>query len=377
MDRQRRDLFRAAAGLGSATLLAAAPAQATAPQVGRASRSDKALRETLRRILGAMPQRPAPRFTVLETAALPGGRRDKIEYLVEPADPLLGAPEDRVRAYLFTPDHAPGARLPAIIAIHQDGAHSHIGKSEPAGLAGDPTMFYGLELFQRGYAVICPDRFTHAERRRATPNDITSIDPDRDGRLMDHRMGQLLLRGRTTYGKEAYDLMAATDILVSLPHVAPDRIGCIGHSAGGNAAAYFMFMDPRVHAGVSSCGMFSLCEFFHESAPRRRMAGFALPGLAGVGDAGDYLALTSPRPMLLTRGLWEWGKRGQYRGFSERHVQDTRAIEARARRAYGDGPNSPLTVIYFDENGGDHALPPGVKQAVYAWLEEQLKPDVA
>jgi hypothetical protein len=67
-----------------------------------------------------------------------------------------------------------------MIAIHQDGLQSHIGKSEPAGLIGDKNLFYGLELFQRGYVVICPDRFGHAERRRVSPNDLTSIDPERD-----------------------------------------------------------------------------------------------------------------------------------------------------------------------------------------------------
>lgn len=38
----------------------------------------------------------------------------------------------------------------------------------------------------------------------------------------------------------------------------------------------------------------------------------------------------------------------------------------------GDGPDSPFKAIYFDEEGGNHALPPGVKREVYAWLDRQL-----
>lgn len=86
-------------------------------------------------------------------------------------------------------------------------------------------LHYGLELFQRGHVVLCPDRFGHAERRRVIPNDLNSIDPDRDDKLLSHRVGQLLLRGRTSFGKEAYDLMRAADILTALPFVDADRLG--------------------------------------------------------------------------------------------------------------------------------------------------------
>src|SRR5205085_9397447 len=100
--------------------------------------------------------------------------------------------DDKIRAYLFFPHHKPQEKLPAIVAIHQDGPQSHIGKSEPAGLAGADDQHYGVELFKRGYVVICPDRVGHAERRRVTPNDLASIDEARDDMLLEHRVGQLL-----------------------------------------------------------------------------------------------------------------------------------------------------------------------------------------
>lgn len=137
--------------------------------------SDENLRASLARVLGKMPTRPNSGFKVLESVDLPGGRRHKIEYLAETGDPVLATPNDYIRAYLFEPNHKSGQRLPAIVAIHQDGPQSHIGKSEPAGLIGDKNLFYGLELFQRGYVVICPDRFYHAERRRVVPNDLTRL----------------------------------------------------------------------------------------------------------------------------------------------------------------------------------------------------------
>jgi hypothetical protein len=236
-DRTRRHLLFgiAAAGL---------PAPAPARKDERANRDKlspqrppESLHSALMRVLGEMPVRLLSNIKVLESVPLDGGRRDKIEFLSEPADPLFNAPADMIRAYLFVPDRR-NQVLPAVVAIHQDGPQSHLGKSEPAGLAGDKNQYYGLELFQRGYVVLCPDRFGHAERRRTSPNDIASIDADRDDDLLNHRVGQLLLKSRTMFGKEVYDLMVATDVLTSLNYVDQNRVGAIGHSAGGNILIY-------------------------------------------------------------------------------------------------------------------------------------------
>ncbi len=332
------------------------------------------LKEDLTRVLGGMPARPAPKFAILESVPLDNGWRYKIEFLSEPANPIFNTPVDLIRAYLLVPDHQEGKKLPAVLAIHQDGPQSNIGKSEPAGLAGDSSLYYGLELYQRGFVVLCPDRFYHAERRRVTPNDVTSVNEERDDQLMNHWAGQLLLTGRNTVGKEAHDLLVSTDVLASLDYVDANRIGAIGHSAGGNAMAYFMFLDQRVKVGVSSCGLFSLVNFFNENAPKKRMGCLAMPGLALVGDSDDYLAFLAPRPVLLTRGLWEWGRDNSVdKASSEAHVAETRKMEAHARDRYSElGESAKLKVIYFDEDGGNHAFPPGVRLQAYRWLQQHL-----
>lgn len=338
------------------------------------SRDSTNLRHSLTQVLGGMPHRPTPDFKTLESTKLESGWRHKIEFIAEPPDPLFETPQDVIRAYLFVPNLASKQQAPAIVAIHQDGPQSHIGKSEPAGLAGDKNLHYGLELFQRGYVVICPDRFGHAERRRVTPNDITSIDADRDDGLLNQRVGQLLLRSRTAFGKEAYDLMVTTDVLTELDYVDKGRIGAIGHSAGGHNLVFFMFLDSRIRAGVSSCGLFSVLHFYSESAAKKRLAAFALPGLASVGDSADYLGLVSPRPVLLTRGLWEWGQTGDEALFSKKHVAEMQEMEAHARKFYErDSASRNLQAIYFDESGGNHDFPPLVREQTYAWLDQNLK----
>jgi len=167
--------------------------------------------------------------------------------------------------------------------------------------------------------------------------------------------------------------MVVTDLLASLPFVDHDRIGAIGHSAGGHNLVFHMFLDRRIKCGVSSCGLFSVMNFYAEYAPKRRLAAYALPELERVGDSADYLAMVTPRAVRLTRGLWEWGTDGADRARSEAHVRETREIEARAREAYAEvGSTGNLEVVYFDEAGGNHDFPIGVRTDSYAWLERQL-----
>ena len=336
-------------------------------------------REALLNVLGTFPQRPPVNVDTLESAQLESGWRYKIEYLSEPADNLFDEPEDRIRAYLFIPQHKPDQRLPAIVAIHQDAQYSHLGKFEPAGLDIDDGKHqyyddqkYGLELFLRGYVVICPDRFGHAERRRIPQGDTMLVNQERDADLYNHRVGQVLLKGRTSPGKEAYDLMRAVDVLYSLDVVDTNRIGAIGHSAGGYNLVYFMFADPRVKAGISSCGFFELLNFFNDKEPVKRWASSALPGLAKVGKSADYLAALAPRPILLTRGKGEWSGHPDGERRSAKHVQETVDLERYSRERYqalNAGDN--LKVIYFD---GGHFFTLSVKKIAYHWLDKYLNP---
>ncbi|NIR49784.1 acyl-CoA thioester hydrolase, partial [candidate division KSB1 bacterium] len=135
------------------------------------------------------------------------------------------------------------------MAIHQDGPFTHIGKSEPAGLDGNENLHYGLELFKRGYVVICQDRYYHAERRRIPNPGQAGSHMMRDLNRWLKWAGQLILKGRTHFGKEVYDLMRAVDVLYTYDFVDRDKIGAIGHSAGGNVLVYFMFVDQRVTVG--------------------------------------------------------------------------------------------------------------------------------
>ena len=333
-------------------------------------------RETLTALLGKMPRPPALHVDTLEKTRVDKGWRFKIKYLAEDSDTYYHTPNDYIYAYLLVPFEAADHPLPGIIAIHQDGPHDYLGKSEVAGLAGDPEQYYGKELFERGYIVICPDRFYHAQRRRiSNPDTVADLYDNGYILMLDNWAGQLLCAGCTCMGKEVYDLERSMDVLYATKGVDWNRIGAIGHSAGGNVLAYSMFADPRVKAGASSCGVFEFARWYDEDMPMKRYAFLAIPGFKDRATTADYVGMIAPRPFLMTRGTEEWGydtpKTTQE---SLDHVNMTKKLEAAARVYYRKkNVSDRLKTIYFDENGGFHAFPPKVKETVCAWLDSYLK----
>jgi len=136
----------------------------------------------------------------------------------------------RVGAILFLPPLKPGARAPAMLCLHPTGA---LGKGIVAGLGGRANRQYGLELAQRGFVTLSPDY------------------PSFGDYTCDFRPEQGFQSGSL---RAIWDNMRAVDLLETLPAVAPERIGAIGHSLGGHNAIYTGVLEPRLRAIVSSCG---------------------------------------------------------------------------------------------------------------------------
>ena len=50
--------------------------------------------------------------------------------------------------------NAPPPKRPAVLCLQQT---TGVGKDEPAGIRGDPTLKYALELAERGFVTLAPD----------------------------------------------------------------------------------------------------------------------------------------------------------------------------------------------------------------------------
>ena len=73
---------------------------------------------------------------------------------------------DRVPAILIVPDGVDEKNpVPGVVVWHQHNGEYHIGKSEPAGMAGSPMHHTGVALAKEGYVVLCPDALCFEERQ--------------------------------------------------------------------------------------------------------------------------------------------------------------------------------------------------------------------
>jgi len=297
-------------------------------------------RRTLARLLGRTPARCALGARVTERVRHPGIVREKVDFAVEPGE--------RVSAYLFIPRGA-GPR-PAVLCIHQHHREYHLGKSEPAGLAGDPEQFYALELAKRGYVTCAPDALCFEERQHPALRGLDFERFEATKRLTD---------GSCLQAKMLWDLRRALDYLAARREVDARRIGCLGHSLGGQETLFLAAVDRRVAVGVASCGFSSYRAIF-DAAINHNFAAY-VPGLLRCGDLARVLGLVAPRPFLALAGTED----------PIFPLAGVRATVRDARAVYGP-TRDRLRLSVFP---GGHAFSAPMRETAYAWLDRWLCPE--
>jgi dienelactone hydrolase len=277
-----------------------------------------------------------------------------------------------VPAYLFVPkDLRPGERRPGIFAHHQHAGQFHLGKSEVAGLAGNSEQAYALELARRGYVVLAPDAICFEER--GPLRGFASAGPGNGGEqpLSDPPVNQApgqqferfeftrrILYGSCLQTKMVFDMQRGLDYLQSRPEVDPQRLGCIGHSLGGQQTLFLAALDERVGASVSSCGFASMKAVLREGINHN--FGAYVPGWLEHGDAGDLLAEVAPRAFLALNGEHDriFPIDGFYTSFEV------------ARPAYAAaGADERLDLGVYPSG---HGFTAEMRQRAYAWLDRWL-----
>jgi dipeptidyl aminopeptidase/acylaminoacyl peptidase len=200
-------------------------------------------------------------------------------------------------AWLLVPR---GARRPraAVIALHQT---SLSGKSEVIGLersGPDDYMHYAVELAAEGFVVLAPDAIGFGERQAGHGNAYY-----RSARQFyeAHPEGSVV-------AKMVFDVSRAVDLLERLPEVDGARIGCIGHSHGGYGTLFAMAHEPRIEAGVISCGMNLLRDdpkahrWWRQTALIPRLGFYKGRIEQTPMDFHHWLALVAPRPVMVVAG---------------------------------------------------------------------------
>ena len=275
----------------------------------------------------------------------------------------------RAPAYLLVPKGR--GPFPAILALHDHGAHFSIGKEKmvrPFGVSRevlDDAMrwvdecyggrWIGDELAARGFVVLAVDALFWGERGR------------REGVKYDEQQtlaANLLQLGMTWSGVITWDDMRSAEFLATLPEVDARRIGATGLSMGCHRTWMLCAASDRIAAGAAICWMGTtpvLMAPGNNQTKGQSAFSMLVPNLRNFLDYPDVAAIACPRPMLFFNG-------------SEDPLFPIPGVEAaydRIRRVYESqgAANRLVTRIWPTP----HVFNIAMQEEAFAWLDAQLK----
>jgi dienelactone hydrolase len=329
-----------AAGLGVGANIANASDTATEPT------SSPSFRDRLLTGLGGpWPEGGDLKAKLESTTQKEGYRIERVSYLVEP--------DERIAALVLIPDGVSSSSpAPSVCVWHQHNGEYHLGKSEPAGLAGNPMHHTGAALAKLGYVVFCPDAQCFEERQ------------DADGKLKGgnyerYEFLKSLVAGRTMAWKNILDMRRGIDYLVTRPDVNADALGCYGHSMGSTHAWLVGPWEPRLKCLIGNCCLPTYAAI-HRTKILHCFPNF-IPGIYPHGDTPDIAALIAPRALHLNFG----GKDG---GSPIEEVREGIKTIAAAYAAAGAAENF---TAFIEEDAG-HDLTDAMWQQVQETFQKHL-----
>ena len=279
-----------------------------------------------------------------ETITKDGYRIESITYEAEPGD--------AIPAMLLVPEGVDADnRAPAVAVWHQHNGQWHLGKSEPAGLAGDPMHHTGAALARRGYVVLCPDALCFEERQDAKL---------KGGAFERFEFLRYVVAGKCMAWKNILDMRRAVDYLCSRPEVRTGRIGCYGHSMGSTHTWLVGPWEPRLKCLVGNCCLPTYAGI-HRTHLLHCFPNF-IPGLFEFGDTPDVAALTAPRALHLNLGELDRGS----------PVEEARQGIETIARAYEEA-GAEANFSHFIEKATGHVLSPAMWERTTTVFEKHLR----
>ncbi len=277
--------------------------------------------------------------------------------------------DNRIGAYLLVPKGL--GPFPAVVALHDHGAHFSIGKEKvvkPFGVSGarlaDATdwvnKYYGGQwigdrLAERGYVVLAIDVLFWGDRGRQE-----GIQYEAQQQLA----ANLLQLGVTWAGTNLWDDIRSAEFVQGLPEVDPNRIGCVGLSMGSNRSWHLAAATDIVRAGLAICWMGDTPTLMSEGNNQTTgQSAFSMihPGIRNLLDFPDVACIACPKPMLFYNG-----------------TQDTLFPLAGVEACY-----ARLHRVWQAQNADDklvtklwtapHEFNTDMQREAFDWLDKQLK----
>jgi hypothetical protein len=254
---------------------------------------------------------------------------------------------------VLVPDGVDAAHpAPAVAVWHQHNGEYHLGKSEPAGLAGNPMHHTGVALAREGFVVLCPDALCFEDRRDPTGKL-------KDGWFERFEFLRYVVAGKSMAWKNILDMRRGVDYLVSRPEVCADRLGCYGHSMGSTHTWLVGPWEKRLKCLVGNCCL-PTYKAIHREHMLHCFPNF-IPGLFEYGDTPDVAGLIAPRALHLNFGELDSGS----------PIDEVRAGLDVIARAYADQGGAEQFSWYI-EAGAGHVLSPEMWQRTRDWFARHL-----
>jgi len=340
---RRQVLGRAGAAAAALALGAAASFRSARAEEDTMDADD--FRQKLMTCLGGPWPEPCELKPVLkETIRKEGYRIESITYEAEPDDPIP--------AMLLIPDGVTAKRpAPAVAVWHQHNGQWHLGKSEPAGLAGDPMHHTGAALAKEGYVVLCPDAICFEERQSKHL---------KGGNFERFEFLRYVVAGKCMAWKNILDMRRAVDYLCQREEVREERIGCYGHSMGSTHTWLVGPWEPRLKCLVGNCCLPTYAAI-HRTHILHCFPNF-IPGLFQYGDTPDVAGLIAPRALHLNFGETDGGS----------PIREVREGVKRIAAAYKKAGAADQFSHYIEEDTG-HVLSEKMWKHVKDFFAKHLK----
>lgn len=224
-------------------------------------------RDALAKALGLFPAPPRTELHAAVTGTLDrdGYRIEKVRYESRPG--VL------VTAHLYLP--VGEGPFPLVLSPH---GHFEFKKSTPV------VQARGIGLACLGFACLIVD----------SPGVSWDDNEQNERKAMGSHDDPWLGMGSPVAGQYVWDLVRGLDYCESRSDLDTKRVGITGASGGGQAAMLAFAFDDRISAAVPVCQ----CVSFETNA---RYGCFCnhVPGILGLGDRADVLAMRAPAPVML------------------------------------------------------------------------------
>ena len=216
----------------------------------------------------------------------------------------------RTPAYILIPDGK--GPFPAILLLHDHGAHFSIGKEKMIRPFNTDSLtiadadnwcdkcydgqYVGDYLASKGYVVMSVDALFWGERGR------------KEGIRYDSQQAlaaNMLQLGMSWGGLIVGDDLSSADFLASLSYVDKKRVGCMGFSMGAHRSWMLSAASDVVKASASVCWMNttdSLMTLTNNQNKGGSAYSMIIPGIRNYMDYPHVASIAAPKPTLFING---------------------------------------------------------------------------